>query len=57
MYEILVVFLLCTLLIIKHFNVIWWTCMQEKTKLKTIREGFFKSFATQAKRKIKLRSY
>ena len=28
-----------------------WNCMQEITKLKTILEGFIKSFATQAKRK------
>ena len=42
---------LCTLLIIKHFNVLWWNCMQEITKLKTILKNFIKSFTTKAKRK------
>ena len=42
---------LCTLLIIKHFNVLWWNCMQEITKLKTILKNFIESFTTQAKKK------
>ena len=41
---------LCTLLIIKHFNVLWWNCMQEITKLNTILKNFIERFTTQVKR-------
>ena len=40
-----------TLLIIKHFNVLWSNCMQEITKLKTILKNFIERLQPKPKEK------